>query len=86
VLPIVVGPSQAVELGTLLLITEYLVGLVDLFESVLRRGLAPVAIRVVLERQLAIGLLDIGGARIAQRRSGSGSSRGNPWSIKGGVR
>jgi hypothetical protein len=49
----------------LLLVGEHLVGLVDLLELLLRLGVARVAVGVILEGHLAIGLLDLLGAGAA---------------------
>jgi len=56
--------AEAVVRGALVGAAEHLVGLAQLLELVLRRFIAGILVRMVLHRQLAVGLLDLlrGGA------------------------
>ena len=53
--------AAAVVLLALLGIRQDVVGLGDLLEALLGRGVPRVAVRVVLARELAVGLLDVVG-------------------------
>src|SRR6185437_10409630 len=57
--------AEAVVLGAFLLIGEDAVGLGGFLERFFRAGIALVAVGVVLERQAAVGALDVGVAGIA---------------------
>jgi len=52
--------TEAVVLGALLVVLEHFIGLCGLLELFFRRCVARVFIRVILEGQFAVGLLDIG--------------------------
>ena len=64
------APTEAPEepAGVVLLalvgVGERVVGLLDVFETLLGSGVVRIAIRVVLAGQLAVGLLDLVGARL----------------------
>ena len=65
--------AEAVVLGALVGIGQDGVGLVDLLEALLGLLVAGVPVGVVLQRELAEGLLELGLAGVARRRRGSRS-------------
>src|SRR4029450_7318075 len=67
--PLERGVPEAIVGGAALALAQHLVGLPDLLEALLGGLVAWILVRVILERELAIGLLEL---LVAGRRLGGG--------------
>src|SRR5579875_1047136 len=64
------GVAEAIVGGTLLLVLEDVVGLVDFLEALLGLGVARIAVRVILHGELAVGPLELLRRRAARHAEG----------------